>query len=112
MTAKTMAEVLAELDAHKPTHAEYAGGWWELACTGCDFANGRRLSHLDWTPHHAHRAEIFAAALSAAGFGLVADAKAEAWGQGFASGKSRAMRAMSDEPGLPLTMPNPYRATP
>ena len=71
-------DVLLELDAHKPTHAEYTGGWWELACTGCDFANGRRLSHLDWTPHHAHRAEIFAAALSAAGFGLVADAKAEA----------------------------------
>jgi len=35
---------------------------------------------------------------------------AEAWDRGFASGKSRAMRAMSDEPGLPLTAPNPFRA--
>jgi len=33
-----------------------------------------------------------------------------AWGEGFATGKSRAMRHMSDEPSLPLTAPNPYTA--
>jgi hypothetical protein len=32
----------------------------------------------------------------------------DAWERGFASGKSRAMRHMSDEPHLPLTAPNPY----
>jgi hypothetical protein len=60
--------VLRELDAHSPTHREYTGGWWELACTGCDFATGRRLSHLDWAPHHAHRTEVFHGALIAAGY--------------------------------------------
>ena len=39
----------------------------------------------------------------------IEEAKAEAWAQGFASGKSRAMRAMSDEPNLSLNVPNPYR---
>lgn len=80
MTANTMAEVLEELDKHRPDHREYEGGWWELACAGCDFAKGERLSHLDWAPYRVHRAEVFAAALSAAGFGLVADTKAEEWG--------------------------------
>lgn len=39
-----------------------------------------------------------------------AEVKAEAWDKGFASGKSRAMRHMSDEPTLSLDAPNPYRA--
>lgn len=39
-----------------------------------------------------------------------AEVKADAWDEGFATGKSRAMRHMSDEPGLPLDVPNPYRA--
>jgi hypothetical protein len=93
MTAKTMAEVLAEhrYDAEKRTlHQHCTCGWF-----------GKVLAD-DFAAHQA-------AALSAAGFGLVADAKAEAWDHGFASGKSRAMRAMSDEPSLPLTAPNPYR---
>jgi hypothetical protein len=34
---------------------------------------------------------------------------AKAWDEGMRSGKSRAMRAMSDEPGLSLKIPNPYR---
>jgi len=38
------------------------------------------------------------------------EAKANAWDEGFASGKSRAMRYMSDEPNLPLSAPNPYRS--
>ena len=59
---------LRELDAHRPTHREYTGGWWELACTGCDFAKDRRLSHLDWAPHNAHREEIFREAIAAAGY--------------------------------------------
>ncbi|AYN57844.1 hypothetical protein HOU49_gp57 [Arthrobacter phage Eileen] len=40
---------------------------------------------------------------------LLKELQAEAWDRGFASGKSRAMRHMSDEPNLPLTAPNPYR---
>jgi hypothetical protein len=60
---------LQVLDAHNPTHREYTGGWWELACTGCDFAKDRRLSHLDWAPHHEHRAEVFRDALLVAGYG-------------------------------------------
>lgn len=35
---------------------------------------------------------------------------AQAWGQGYASGHSNAMRRMSDEPDAP-TSPNPYRLT-
>ena len=75
---KTMAEVLEELDKHRPDHREYEGGWWELACAGCDFAKGQRLSHLDWAPYRLHRAEVFADALTAAGFGPVKAAQAEA----------------------------------
>lgn len=33
---------------------------------------------------------------------------AEAWQEGFNTGKSRAMRHMSDEPDLPLDVENPY----
>lgn len=33
---------------------------------------------------------------------------AECWQEGFNAGKSRAMRHMSDEPGLSLDMENPY----
>lgn len=33
---------------------------------------------------------------------------AKAWSEGFATGQSRAMRHMSDEPLLPLSAPNPY----
>jgi hypothetical protein len=42
---------------------------------------------------------------------MLEEAKAEAWQQGFATGKSRAMRHMSDELNLPLTAPNPYHRT-
>lgn len=94
--SKTMAEVLAE---HQFMYHSFNGVTQKryLACS-C----GRMPLAGD---HPTHLAD----ALSAAGFGLVADAKAEAWDRGFASGKSRAMRAMSDEPSLPLTAPNPYR---
>lgn len=37
-----------------------------------------------------------------------AEVAAKAWGEGFATGQSRAMRHMSDEPLLPLSAPNPY----
>ena len=66
-------EPLRVLDNHKPTHSGYTGGWWELACTGCDFAKGRRLSHLDWAPHNAHREEVFRDAILAAGYRKVFD---------------------------------------
>ena len=35
-------------------------------------------------------------------------ARRQAWQEGFDAGKSRAMRAMSDEPHLSLYVPNPY----
>ena len=38
-------------------------------------------------------------------------AKHEAWDQGRRTGSSRAMRMMSDEPGLSLEVANPYRKT-
>jgi cytochrome c556 len=37
---------------------------------------------------------------------------AKAWDEGNATGSSRAMRHMSDEPALSITSPNPYRANP
>jgi hypothetical protein len=77
MSARDELAPLREIDAHRPTHREYTGGWWELACTGCDFAEGRRLSHLDWAPHHAHREEIFRDALLAAGYRKVVTKPAE-----------------------------------
>lgn len=40
---------------------------------------------------------------------LIAAERAEAWGEGYRSGKSNAMRRMSDEPNAPTTA-NPYRA--
>jgi hypothetical protein len=105
MTAKTMAEVLA---AHwsVSTHADNEPEPPVDKCDGCG-----KVLHTwgDQIPEVHPLAAHQAAVLSAAGFGLVADAKAEAWDRGFASGKSRAMRAMSDEPSLPLTAPNPYR---
>ena len=36
---------------------------------------------------------------------------ADAWDEGERTGRSRAMRHMSDEPNLPLVASNPYRAT-
>lgn len=57
----------------------------------------------------AYNVEEMNAALSAAGFGPVREARAGAWDKGFATGKSRAMRAMSDEPHMSLYAPNPYR---
>lgn len=39
----------------------------------------------------------------------VSNERAIGWDEGFATGKSRAMRHMSDEPGLSLDVPNPYR---
>lgn len=37
---------------------------------------------------------------------------AHGWDQGFATGKSRAMRHMSDEPNLSLEVENPFRKEP
>jgi hypothetical protein len=70
MTAKTMAEVLAEHQWYDATtdNEDPATG-----CTGCDDWFGSEDA-LDDGTFAAHQA----AALSAAGFGLVADAKAEA----------------------------------
>ncbi|WMI33002.1 hypothetical protein SEA_PEGGYLEG03_61 [Arthrobacter phage PeggyLeg03] len=50
-----------------------------------------------------HLMEVTIAALN------VKELQADAWDSGFVSGKSRAMRHMSDEPSLPLSEPNPYR---
>lgn len=61
MTAKTMAEVLYHEGAWCGD-CEYEG--WD-ACSGC-----------------RDTCEGYARALTAAGFGLVADAKAEAWDEG------------------------------
>lgn len=66
-TAKTMAEVLAEHEMDFTYDGKQTGcscGHWQ--------ARGPVSAHAD---HAAHQS----AALSAAGFGLVADAKAEAW---------------------------------
>lgn len=82
MSAATNQElaVLQILENHRPTHQEYEGGWWELACTGCDFAKDQRLSHMDRTPHAAHRAEVFHEALKSSGvLNSVPDFKTE-WG--------------------------------
>jgi hypothetical protein len=97
MTAKTMAEVLAEhqwYDATTDSEDPATG------CTGCDDWFGSEDA-LDDGTFAAHQA----AALSAAGFGLVADAKAEAWDEGWAA---RAWR----DPVYRVPDTNPYRATP
>lgn len=41
----------------------------------------------------------------------VLSALAEVWKSGFDSGKSRAMRFMSDEPGLSLDVENPFEVS-
>ena len=74
MTAKTMAEVLM---VHFPNaESGYPGDKYRIFCdaTGCGFAS--KLDHYGaaMSAFIAHQS----AALSAAGFGLVADAKAEA----------------------------------
>jgi hypothetical protein len=92
MTAKTMAEVLAE---HR-----YRGGSEPRACRcGHELPLGLEGNLSDAIAAHQ------AAALSAAGFGLVADAKAEAWDEGWAA---RAWR----DPVYRVPDTNPYRATP
>jgi hypothetical protein len=63
MAAKTMAEVLAEHSV------DGMSGGAHLACR----------CNRTWVRHHEYRAHL-EAALSAAGFGLVADAKAEGVG--------------------------------
>lgn len=59
-----------------------------------------------------HYTTMLAQALDAAGLLATpehdAAVAAEAWDEGFATGQSRAMRHMSDEPLLPLSAPNPY----
>ena len=77
--SKTMAEVIHAHHCLERIHNE-----------GCMF----------WQEDHES-----AAALSAAGFGLVADAKAEAWAEGWAA---RAWR----DPVYRVPDTNPYRATP
>jgi hypothetical protein len=68
VNARDELQILQELDAHRPGHREYEGGWWELSCAGCDAFKGRRLSHLDWAPYREHRTEVFHEALAAAGY--------------------------------------------
>lgn len=101
-----MAEVLA---AHwsRSTHADSEP--FVDKCDGCGavvYTWGDDQAWEGIEPLAAHQAAM----LSAAGFGLVREAQAAAWDEGLASGKSRAMRHMSDEPNLPLSAPNPYRA--
>jgi hypothetical protein len=86
MTAKTMAEVIA---CHRIDVVLYDGEGQEHVCICGD----RGRSH----PSH------IAAALTAAGFGLVADAKGEAWDEGMATGLEDAHATWSPTP-------NPYRA--
>lgn len=58
--------ILEEIDAHSLGHRTYTGGWYELACNGCDVFKGKRYSHLDMEGRHAkHRREVFAALLAA-----------------------------------------------
>ncbi|QOT15895.1 hypothetical protein [Paenarthrobacter sp. YJN-5] len=61
---------------------------------------------LTGTKNEFEAATIARAALTAAAPFIAA----QAWDEGFAAGKSRAMRHMSDEPGLSLNVPNPYRS--
>lgn len=51
-------------------------------------------------------ADAICAALTAAAPFIAA----QAWDEGMRAGKSRAMRHMSDEPGLSLSIPNPYKS--
>ena len=105
MTSKTMAEVLAEHGEWRYTN----GAGSAIVCRKCGAPVENVVEHQ-------------AAALSAAGFGLVADAKAEAWDEAYKLG-------VDDErtnPGIagcfchgspchcfiaPARV-NPYRATP
>jgi hypothetical protein len=91
--SKTMAEVLAE---HTFTTDD------TCACT-CDemFYDWRRTPEEVQIEHRLH-VEM---QLHNAGFGLVADAKAEAWDEGWAA---RAWR----DPVYRVPDTNPYRATP
>ena len=59
-------DILTEVDAHSLGHSEYKGGWWELACNGCDVFKGKRYSHLDQERRHAaHREDVFKRTLAA-----------------------------------------------
>ena len=94
MTAKTMAEVLAE---HWFSPADYA-----YCRCGADMSPGKPVgAHEALAAHQA-------AALSAAGFGLVADAKAEAWDEGFDRGFYDPL-AGSDRDASESLAHNPYR---
>jgi hypothetical protein len=96
---KTMQEVLAE---HQISVAWESGDDREITCLcGTDLPSEDVRGEIDMNALAAHQS----AALSAAGFGLVADAKAEAWDEGWAA---RAWR----DPVYRVPDTNPYRATP
>ena len=59
----------------------------------------------DLDAHRRHVADALAPVVAR----WLAEARAEAWDEGYRSGHSNAMRRMSDEPNAPTT-PNPYRA--
>lgn len=104
MTAKTMAEVLAEHAFHliTPVKLDDVNGPWQVECN-CTADPIQGQSYLDAeAAFAAHQAD----ALSAAGFGLVADAKAEAWDRGMAD----MLRLQEAGPGY--EMGNPYRKYP
>lgn len=108
VTAKTMADVLA---AHwsASTHTERKP--FVDKCDGCGaviFSWGDPTVADGYERLAAHQA----AALSAAGFGLVADAKAEAWAEGFEAGTDWgewAAAPVREEPADAKA--NPYKPT-
>ena len=95
--SKTMAEVLAE---HEMNNSPVIRGEGYTRCS-CGFLSKGAYSRAS---HNRHVSD----ALSAAGFGLVADAKAEAWDHGHHDGAVDQMLHM--ENGGAKTTPNPYRA--
>jgi hypothetical protein len=107
-----MAEVLAEHAFHliTPVKLDDVNGHWQVECN-CTADPIQGQSYLD---AEAAFAAHQAAALSAAGFGLVADAKAEAWDEASVAIKST-IGAYAEEGAWAFEQaeklnPNPYRS--
>ena len=101
MAAKNMAEVLAEHRISPDFECECGTDFYPQSD---DPDAPDAAPDAFGTAFEAHQA----AALSAAGFGLVADAKAEAWDHGHHDGAVDAMLHMENDGAK--TTPNPYRA--
>ena len=72
-------------------------------CRGCDWES-RKIGISSRLQHQAHVAAVIESEVA----DHVLAVKSEAWDEGYRSGHSRAMRRMSDEPGVAPGV-NPYR---